>query len=127
MKNQRWGWQGFPVVICKWTILALMMLVLGGCDATYGFVVENCSDQPVTVILKYKSGWELAPCTGSVRLGDLGPPQRIDWAVQVKDSSGNMLADETIPVIRSREATSTDWYIYRYTSTPSACPVPIEG
>ena len=121
------GPQGFPAAICRWATLAVMAMVLCACDATYGFIVENCSDQPVTVTLRYKSGWDLAPCTGRVRLRDLGPPQRNDWDVQVKDSSGNVLAEESIPVSRDHGAAGTDRYIYRYAGVPDACPVPVEG
>lgn len=116
----------------RWWILAAVLVgaacLLAGCDATYDLVIENHTDQRITVALYDRIAYELQPC--SVQISSVaGPatPSGKGFRVSVRGADGIIVAQAEVqpqrlegyarPVIRVRIPQEGE----------DTCPAPVEG
>lgn len=118
--------------IARWCTLAAVLIgaacLLSGCDTTYDLVIENHTEQRITVALYDHIVYDLQPC--SVQIAPVaGPatPSGKGFRVSIRGGDGAMLAQTEVqpqrvegyaqPIIRVRIPREGN----------DACPAPVQG
>lgn len=109
-------------------LLVIAACLLAGCDATYDLVIENHTDQRMSVALYDRIVYELQPC--SVQISTVaGPatPSGKGFRVSVRTGDGTIVAQAEVQPQRMQGHTQPVLRIRIPQEGEDACPAPVEG
>jgi len=116
------------VRLCTLPLLIVAALVLTGCDAAYDVVMENHSDQEITVVLYGRITYRLRPC--SIQFATTtGPadPAKNPIRAEVKDAAGALVFSAEVQPAKAEGHTLPVILVRVPREGESTCPKPVTG
>lgn len=116
----------------RWWLLAVVLVgaacLLAGCDATYDLLIENHTDQRITVALYDRIVYELQPC--SVQISSVaGPaaPSGRGFRVSVRGDDGAIVAQAEVQPQRLEGYAQPVIHVRMPQEGEDTCPAPVKG
>lgn len=116
----------------RWWILTAvfvgMACLLAGCDATYDLVIENHTDQRISVALYDRITYELQPCTVQIStVAGPATPSGKGFRISVRSPDGAIVAQAEVQPQRLEGYTQSVIRVRIPQEGGDACPAPVEG